>query len=73
MHGPIYTYKKKTLKRSLIAKKFQGITRQAMYVYLNFEVRSCNNYWSGKTIIITYSDSMFLSLGILHTMRMRHI
>jgi len=48
-------------------------TRQAMYVQLNTEVRSCNHCHSGKAISITYSDCVFLDLGIQHAMHIRHI
>jgi hypothetical protein len=39
----------------------------------NITVRSCNNYGRGKTIIIIYSECMFVALVIQHAMRMRHI
>jgi len=48
-------------------------TRQAMYVYRNFEVRSCNHSWGEKSISITYSEYVFVALAIQHVMRMRHI
>jgi len=44
-----------------------------MYLQLNTEGSSCNNCSSGKVICITYSDSVFVALGIQHAMRMRHI
>jgi len=38
----------------------------------NIETLSCNYCWSGKTIIITYSESVIVALGIESAMRMRH-
>jgi hypothetical protein len=34
---------------------------------------SCNLCYSGKSVSITYSEIVFLALGIQHKMRMRHI
>ena len=48
-------------------------TRQAMYVQRNTEARSCNHWCCGKAISITYSESVFVALGIERAMRMRHI
>jgi hypothetical protein len=43
-----------------------------MYLYHNIEVRSCNHCSSAKEIGITYSECVFVALGILHSMRKRH-
>jgi hypothetical protein len=36
------------------------------------ETPSCNRGCLGKSINITFSESVFLALGILHSIRMRH-
>jgi hypothetical protein len=43
-----------------------------MYIYHNIEVRSCNHCFNGKAISITYSESLFVALGIQRAMCMRH-
>jgi hypothetical protein len=48
-------------------------TGQAMYVECNSEARSCNHCCTGKSIRITYSESVFTALVILHAKRMRRI
>ena len=40
------------------------IVRQGMYVKRNIEAHSCNNYCSGKSISVTYSNYVFVALVI---------
>jgi len=44
-----------------------------MYVYHYIEARSCNHCCSGKTLSITYPESVFVALGIQNATYMRHI
>jgi len=46
--------------------------RQCTY-NVTFKADSPNNYCRGKSISITYSECVFVALGILHAMRMRRI
>ena len=52
-----------------VGQLYEEITRHPAYVYSNIEVRSCNNYCSLKAISITYSEFVFLALGIHHAVR----
>jgi len=51
----------------------QSLTRQAMYVQRNIEVRPDNHCCKGKAISITYSEYVFVALGTQHAMRLRYI
>ena len=41
-----------------------------MYVLCNIEERSCNYFCSGKVIRITYTECVFVTLGIQHAKHM---
>ena len=36
-------------------------------------MRSCNHCCSGKAIIVTYCESVFVALVVQHVLRVRHI
>jgi hypothetical protein len=44
-----------------------------MYVKRNIETRSCNQCCNRKALSITYSECVFVTLGIQDAMRMRQI
>jgi hypothetical protein len=44
-----------------------------MHEYRNIEERSCNQFFSGKALCITYSECLFLALGTQLAMSVRHI
>ena len=44
-----------------------------MCMLCNTDSRSYNSSYGGKAIIITYSESVFVALGIQNAKRMRHI
>ena len=48
----------------------QGKTRPAM---CNNEAHSSNHIFTGKALSITYSDCVFVAVGIHHAMRISHI
>jgi len=49
------------------------LTKQTVYVERNIEECLCNHCYSGTAISITYSECMFVALGIQHAMHMCHI
>jgi len=49
------------------------LTRQVMYVKRYIEACSCNHYCSGQAMSITYSEYVFVALGIQHAMHMRYM
>jgi hypothetical protein len=54
---------------------FQNYTRQTMFVLVlgSIEARSGNHCCNGKALSITYSECVFLALGVQHVVHMRHI
>ena len=58
--------------RRLIHRPLTRYTKQEMYIKRNIEACSSNHCYRGA-ISITYSESVFVALGIRHAMRMRHI
>jgi hypothetical protein len=63
IHGPAYQYS--------ILPTFQQDRQCTCNV--NIEARSCNLFWGGKAISITYSECAFIALSIQHWLHMRHI
>ena len=46
---------------------------KAMHVKLNTETPLCNHSYSEKAMSVTYTEYVFLALGIQHAMRMRRV
>ena len=49
------------------------VTRQAMYIYYNIEMRLCNHCCSWKAISIRYSKFVFIALSNKYVVCMHHI
>jgi len=47
--------------------------RQCSYTITQIEAPSCSRFWSGKAKFITYSEGVFVALGMQNAIRMRHI
>jgi len=48
-------------------------TREAMYMQCNVEERSHNHFCHQKTVSITHSECVFVTLGTQHAKHVRHI
>jgi len=48
------------------------VIRQPMYMYRNTEARSYSHCCSGKAVSFTYSECVFVDLGVQHAMHTRH-
>jgi hypothetical protein len=54
-------------------RRGERITEWAMHVERNIQTRSCNRCCSGKALSITYSECVFVALGIHQAIHLRHI
>jgi hypothetical protein len=72
-YNGISKYRDHRQKRLYTIQGIRQTRKAAMYVSRNIEARSFNHCSSGKAIIITYSECVFVSLGTQHEMRMRRI
>jgi hypothetical protein len=59
--------------RPQIFKPAISKARHAMYVHCNTVARSCNHCCNGRAISTTYSECVFVPVGVQHAMRVRHI
>ena len=50
-----------------------NVNKTCHVIQRNIEARSCNHFCSGKTIIITYSECVFIAWGTQHAPHMSHI
>ena len=44
-----------------------------MYILRNIETLWCDSYCSGKAISVTYSECVFVALGVQHAICLPHI
>jgi len=58
---------------SFVSQNVMKRTSQARYLKRTMEAHLCNHCCSGKAIYITYSQCVYVALGIRHAIRMRHI
>ena len=62
-----YTISRRILTKTDVPKT---IKKQTMHIKHNNEAHLCNHYYRGKSIIIKYSECVFLALGIQNAKRM---
>jgi hypothetical protein len=67
MHGHM------NLKLLAVLWPSHKITTEPMYVKRNIEAHSSNHCCSGKVMIVTHCECVFVALVIQHAMRMRRI
>ena len=62
-----------TLREVTKKKEKKRKEKHSVYVKRNVEARSCRHCCGGTAIRITYSECVFVALGIQNAMRVRHI